>query len=142
RFVHVEGPTSGWAPLAVPHDLGPVYGSQGAWLIKYCSAKVPPEQQGVPRLLPKWPFRPVSFDLPAIGGRGEAEDAEADGRFWQQSEAVRQALPGGQDSVAPPPASLEPGQNARPFGPPFASSPHAWAALRGVTVDAIERLQR
>src|SRR5690606_26129169 len=73
RFDHVEGPTSGWAPLAVPNDLGPVYGSQGAWLIKHCSAKVPPEQQGVPQLLPKWPFRPVSFDLPATDGDGEAE---------------------------------------------------------------------
>lgn len=140
RFLHAEGTGGDWQELAVPDDLGPVYGTQGAWLVRHCTPAVPVEQQQVPTLLPKWPFKPVAFDYPGSEIDPDDEDALYERSFWNESDRVKEALLAAQNSLGAPLAAFSIDKSP-PFARPFAAFPHDWAAVRVVCAEAIDRLQ-
>ena len=84
----------------MPDDLGPVYGDQGAWMLKHCSQTLPVEQQDVPRLLPKWPFAPIAFDYPPAEANPDDEDA-GESVFWSETADVKEADSSGISYLAP-----------------------------------------
>jgi hypothetical protein len=113
QFAHESGPVRDWHALRVPGDLPRLYGKGGAHQIPYCSPLVAEELQDVPVLLPKWPFTPIAFTFPA---------AEED-RFWNEGDAVGEALLRLQHPEGVPPAAHL--TNPQPaFARPFPASPH------------------
>ena len=133
RFIHRRGNSRSWGPLPMPAHLGPAFGSQAAWLSPYTSPHVPEHEQDAPRLLPRWPFRPVALAYPTqMPGDGE------DPRFWNEK-AAEEALLEAQNAPGAPLASFEPVGHV-PFGRPFARFPQDWAAVRMVCAEAIQKL--
>ncbi|GLH75955.1 hypothetical protein SSBR45G_08630 [Bradyrhizobium sp. SSBR45G] len=132
RFIHRAGDPQSWGPLPMPANLGPVFGSQGVWRSPYTSSLVPEEEQDAPRLLPRWPFRPVAlaYSTPTTG--------DEDPRFWIE-EAAENALLEAQNALGAPLATSEPARHVA-FGRPFARFPQDWAAVRVVCAAAIEKL--
>jgi hypothetical protein len=137
RFVHAAGDPRDWRALPMPADLGPVFGSQGAWSSPYVSPRVPAEEQDAPRLLPRWPFKPVSLPYPAP--ESGSEDEERPGLFWSET-STKEPLLEAQNALGAPQLSFEPGRRHPPFARPFPGFPHDWAAVRIVCVKAIETL--
>lgn len=133
QFLHAPGPTEGWQALPIPPGLPPIFGSNGAYQVPYCSPRIAQENQDVPRLLPKWPFTPVAFSYPAPAPDGEA-------CFWSEAEAVGEALLRLQHPEGVPPAGYL-NQRQRPFGRPFDAFPHDYAAIRVVAAKVLEQMR-
>lgn len=135
RFIHAPGDPAAWEPLRAPDDMGPILGSETAWQVPYCSQRVPAEQQDCPRLLPKWPFRPLGFAYPP-GAEREPDEVE----FWNEG-LVKDALIEVQNSLGEPLAVFEPERSERQTGRPFAAFPHDWAAVRIVCAKVLDPLR-
>ena len=131
RFVHLTGEVSTWSAIAPPSDLKPFFGQQTAWQVPWCSARVPPEMQDCPVLLPKWPFAPLAFDYPQ-----DPDPDPEDGPFWHEK-TVAEALVAAQDSLGTPLIDFDP---KRPSTSPFPAFPHDWAAVRIVCSKVIDSL--
>lgn len=134
RFVHASGDPAGWIEIAPPADLGPILRSETAWQVPWCNAEIAPERQDCPKLLPRWPFRPLAFSYP-LCGYDEVDDSS---RFWDEN-AAGKALVAVQDSLGAPLAAFGPGQAAPA---PFPAFPHDWAAVRIVCSMVIDKLRQ
>lgn len=132
EFLHMPGPVETWKPLRVPVDLPPLFGTDGAYQIPYCSPEISPEKRDLPRLMPKWPFVPVAFDNPELSQDG----------FWQESEAIGEALLRVQNPSGGPSVIRRPNESTRPFARPFAAFPHDYAAIRVIASEVLRVLRR
>ena len=132
QFIHAPGPVDGMQAMPIPPDLPPVYGNEGAYQVPYCSPQITKGHQDVPRLLPKWPFTPIAFSYPT----------SPSGLFWNNSEAVGQALLLVQHPEGVPPVRRRDEQQQLPFGRPFAAFPHDHAAIRVVVDKVLDHLRR
>lgn len=113
RFIHVAAPTDGFAPVAIPEDLPPAYGSQAVWAWPICAGTDHDVRGIIPRRLPQWAFEPCAVTLD-----------EAAGPYWHAGHAI-----GAQLSRIDGPVALS--QDA-PFARPYAAFPHDWSAVRTV----------
>src|SRR5262249_10843278 len=132
QFIHTPGPVDGMQAIPIPPDLPPVYGDEGAHQVPYCSPRIAQGKQDVPRVLPKWPFKPMAFSYPASPGE----------LFWNDSEAVGEALLLVQHPGGVPPARRQPEQRQLGFGRPFPAFPHDHAAVRVVVAKVLDQLRR
>lgn len=145
RFIHAPGPVHNWAQLPLPSDLGPAFGSEGAWMAPYVVPKSIIDgvlQQG-PKLLPRWPFKPVAIDhqrsddAASLDPDDESPDDES-GVYWSGD---GEALLAAQNALGAPLATFSaPRENA--FARPYPAFPQDWAAVRIVCAKAIDLLSR
>ena len=143
QLIHAPGSVDGMQAIPIPPDLPPVYGDEGAYQVPYCSPQIAKENQDVPRLLPKWPFIPIAFSYPAPPRDRDIEPGEdRGGLFWNDSEAVGEALLLVQHPEGGPPARRRDEQQQQPFGRPFPAFPHDHAAVRVVVVKVLHHLRR
>lgn len=136
QFIHAKGPVDGWQALPAPPDLPAIYGGDGAYQVPYCSPLIAKERQDVPRLLPKWPFTPLAFSYPVATGASNAGNC-----YWNDGEAVAEELLRSQYPQGVP-ATRRMDKQQSPFGRPFATFPHDYAAVRVVAARALEQLRQ
>jgi len=131
EFVHVPGPVEAWQPLPIPSDLPPIFGSDGVHHIPFCSPEMSNDGPDVPRLMPRWTFDAVAFECPSVSPNG----------FWPGGAATAEALLRAQHRGGDVPVPARRNDGARPFGRPFATFPHDYAAVRAVASKVIRDLR-
>lgn len=140
RFIHVPGPADGWVPVSAPNDLGPVHGDQGAWQMAGCTSKVDNANDYVPRLMPHFPFTPVSFEYPAATVDEANDEDGAERLFWSDGAACGEALLAVQKADGAATEMRDLSAPPRAFERPFAAFPHDFGAVRVLAATAIKEL--
>lgn len=122
RFFHASGPVDGFAPVEMPEDLGPAYGSQAIWAWPMCAGADHDARGIVPRRLPQWAFEPARVD------------SEADANFWHKDEAMTAALTRMDGEATSQPIAG--------FNRPFAAFPQDWSAVRMACVYLLDLMRQ
>jgi hypothetical protein len=139
RVLHADRPDASWRPLAPPADLKPVYGASEG---RYAAPWAGPDVAELPRLLPKWPFRPVVVDV--VAEEMDEFDDRPNPLMWPGDVAVAEALLAVEDAVEPAPRfdirafMADDGTLVRPF----LDYPHDWRAVQILAAAVADRAAR
>ena len=140
-FLHHPGPTVGWSEAPLPADAPPIFGNTGARYVTGCTDKVDNANEYVPRLMPRFPFTPIGFDLPLPMGLSGGEDTEESKRlFWDEIPSVSETLLEIQRGEAEGRAIPDQPDLFKPFARPFPAYPHDFAAVRHLAATMIKEL--
>lgn len=135
RVLCSTSPDESWTTAEVPSGLAQLYGDEArhAWPWLDPNAAEPPVE--LPRLLPRWPFQPVTLDLQA------AADEDADcSEWWRDSDGTSAELLRVQgDEVVVPPRRVvdEAGGLVRPY----TEFPHDWRAVAIASATVLEKVR-
>lgn len=86
RVIH-EDAGGELAEIAPPDDLPAAFGDEAKYVWKW-----PRGAQELPRLLPKWPFKPVAIDIPADAWGEADEEDEQSALLWPNGEPIGELL--------------------------------------------------
>jgi hypothetical protein len=133
RVLYEPGPADGWAELAPPATLGPVYEWRSTW-------QWPQSDADSPRLWPKWPFDPVLVQGGPLPDDDEAREATYAWPGTIDVQAAVRAIPG---AVVPHTSFYDDtrGAGGNPRRP-FDTYPHDWGAIRIATGVLAEQVKR
>lgn len=135
-FLHHPGPTAGWAEIPLPADAPPIFGDQGMSQ-PGCTAKVDNARDYVPRMMPRFPFKPFALDCSAA-----ADALPEDERLFYGDTGDNEQLLAIANHGTPPEPMREGPAPRRPFARPFPAYPHDFAAVRYLAATMIEDLRR
>ena len=124
RVVHALAAGGAWESVAVPGDLGQVFGAEARHSWAWAQS-----QEQCPALLPKWPFEPVAIEVPPFIPQDEEEAGFP--ALWPDSEIVRNRIAEAQgEEVVSNSFSVRDFINGDTIRRPFPTFPHDWRAMQ------------
>jgi hypothetical protein len=132
RVLYAEAVTEPLAPAPAPAGLAVAYGPEARYAWRWTKALDDPAAR-CPKLLPKWPFDPVSISIPAEiieTWRSEIDQEQENPVFyWPESGAMGQVLLDAQEQRRASAPAIAAGPEPAPMTRPYAAYPQDWRAI-------------